>query len=60
VKAGRVLSEDQMRLYVPGHRKGSEVTGTDVEQVARHFLGQAQAVDDETESRKVVRRAPSD
>ena len=38
MKAGRVLSDDKMKLYVPTWRKGKEMAGEDVKEVASAFL----------------------
>jgi len=58
--AGRVLTLDEVNTHRPDRPKADRLDGEVVREVAQAFMEQAEAVNEEAESKKVTRTAPTD
>jgi hypothetical protein len=60
IKAGKVLTLDELNRNRAGRPEARELTGEVVREAVQGFMEQAEAVNEETESKKIVRTSPTD
>ena len=60
IKAGRVLTLDDVNKNRPDRPPAERLDGEVVREVVQTFMEKAEAVNEEAESKKIVRTAPSD